>query len=85
MWYYMQWNYHSKWSKSDRGRQKPYDITYVWSLKEMIQMNLCTKEKQTHRYRKQTCGYRREEASTEGQIRGLGLTDTNHQHHEWNR
>ena len=24
----------------------------------MIQMNLCTKEKQTHRYRKQTYGYR---------------------------
>ena len=24
----------------------------------MTQMNLCTKEKQTHRYRKQTYGYR---------------------------
>ena len=45
-------------------------------------MNVYAKQKQTHRYRKQTCGYRREEASTEGQIRGLGLTDTNHQHHE---
>ena len=25
----------------------------------MTQMNLCTKEKQTHRHRKQTCGYQR--------------------------
>ena len=34
------------------------------------------KEKQTHRYRKQTCGCQRREVSGEGQIRGMGLTDT---------
>ena len=34
--------------------------------------------KQTHRYRKQTCGYQREEERGEGQIRGMGLTDTNY-------
>ena len=25
--------YHTKWSKSDRERQIPYDITYMWNLK----------------------------------------------------
>ena len=25
--------YHTKWSKSDRERQIPYDITYLWNLK----------------------------------------------------
>ena len=44
---------HTKWSKPDRERQIPYDILYVES-KKMIQMNLCTKQKQSHRHRKQT-------------------------------
>ena len=26
-------DYHTKWSKSERGRQVPYDITYMWNLK----------------------------------------------------
>ena len=25
--------YHTKWSKSERERQIPYDITYMWNLK----------------------------------------------------
>ena len=32
-------------------RQISYDITYMWNLKQMIQMNLTTKQKQTHRLR----------------------------------
>ena len=40
-------------------RQISYDITYMWNLKKMIQMNLFTKQKQTHRHRKQTYGYQR--------------------------
>ena len=34
-------DYYTKWSKSDRERQIPYDITYMWNLKKkkkMIQM-----------------------------------------------
>ena len=27
-------DYHTKWSKSGRERQTPYDITYMWNLKE---------------------------------------------------
>ena len=41
-------------------------------------MNVYIKEKQTHRHRKQTCGNQRGEGREEGQIRGLGLTDTNY-------
>ena len=26
-------DYHTEWSKSERERQIPYDITYIWSLK----------------------------------------------------
>ena len=40
-------------------------------------MNGYAKQKQTHRYRKQTSGYQWGEGKREGQIRGMGLTDTN--------
>ena len=40
-------------SKSERERQILYDITYVCNLK-IIEMNLETKQKLTHRHRKQT-------------------------------
>ena len=26
-------DYHTKWSKSERERQIPYNITYMWNLK----------------------------------------------------
>ena len=31
-------------SKSERERQIPYGITYMWNLKEKVQMNLFTKQ-----------------------------------------
>ena len=40
----------------EHQRQTSYDIAYMWSLK-MIQMNLVTKQKLIHRYKKQTYGY----------------------------
>ena len=40
-------------------------------------MNLYTKQKQTHRYRKQTYSYERGREG-EGKIRHLGLADTNY-------
>ena len=40
-------------------RQISYDITYMWNLEKMVQMNLFTKQKQTHRQRKQTYGYQK--------------------------
>ena len=41
-------------------------------------MNIYAKQKQAYRYRKQTSGYQRGEGKVEGQIRGMGLTDTNY-------
>ena len=41
-------------------------------------MNLCTKQKETHRHRKNTYGYQREKGGEEGQIASMGLTDTNY-------
>ena len=49
---------HTKWSESERERQISYDITYMWNLKYDIN-ELFTKQKQTHRHRKQTHGYQR--------------------------
>ena len=40
-------------------------------------MNVYAKQNQTHRHRKQTCGYQRGKARQEGQIRGMGLTQPN--------
>ena len=38
---------HTKWSKSDRERQIPYDIIYMWNLKKMVQMNLQNRNRLT--------------------------------------
>lgn len=52
---------HSKWSKSDREREIPYDISSMWNLKKkkQIQMNLIAKQKQTQRLGKQSSGFQR--------------------------
>ena len=41
---------------SQTEKDKSQDITNMWNLKK-IQMNLYTKQKQTHSRRKQTYGY----------------------------
>ena len=41
-------------------------------------MNVYVKQKQTHTYRKQICGFQRGERRGEGQIRSMGLTDKNY-------
>ena len=28
------WGYDTKWNKSDRQKQIPYDLIYMWNLKE---------------------------------------------------
>ena len=38
----------------ETARQMPYDATYMWNLKHDTK-ELSTKQKQTHRYREQTC------------------------------
>ena len=36
-------NYYTKWSKPDREKEIPFDITSMWNQKK-IQINLCTKQ-----------------------------------------
>ena len=36
------------------------------------------KQKQTHRHRKQISGYQWGEGKEEGEVKGMGLTDTNY-------
>ena len=43
-------------SKSERERQIPYDITYMWNLKSMTKMNLSMKQKQNQGHRERTGG-----------------------------
>ena len=61
---------------SDRERQILYDINYMQNLNNNTNRCICKTE--THRCRKQTCGYQREEDRKEEQIRGMKLTDTNY-------
>ena len=46
---------HIKWNKSERERQTPYAITYMWNLSK-TKMSLPMKQKQAHRHRIQICG-----------------------------
>ena len=59
-------DYHTKWSKSGRGRQISYDIAYMWNLIKMIQNNLFVKQKQTLIFKNQIYGYQRGNRDGEG-------------------
>ena len=63
-------DYNTKSSKSDRERQMPYDITYIWNLK--YNTNISTKQKQTHGHREHTGSY--QEKGGWGR-EGLGVWD----------
>ena len=61
-------DYHTKWSKSERERQIPYDIAYMWNLKydtnELILKNELILETET--LRKQIYSYQRGKGVEEG-------------------
>ena len=44
-------------SGSKSEKDKYYDIIYMWN--QIMQIYVYAKQKQTHRHRKQTCGYQR--------------------------
>ena len=48
---------HTKWSKSEK--EKYHMISLICGIWRIMQINLFTKEKQSHRHRKQTYGYQR--------------------------
>ena len=70
------WDYHTK---SDRETQILHDTIYMWNLK-IGQINLFTKQKQIHRYRKKTYGYQRGNEG-EGQTGNMWLMDISY--HIW--
>ena len=51
-------------------------ISLICGIQNMTQMNLSTKQKQTHRYREKTCGAKGESGA--GWTGSLGLADTNY-------
>ena len=63
--------YPTKWSKSSRGRQILYDITYMWNLRNNTNESIY--KKQTQRHRKETYGYQRGKSGEE-EIKSMGLT-----------
>ena len=68
-------NSHTKWSKSEREGQMPYEITYMWSLKHGTN-DLTTKQKRSWTWRTDSClpGGMGEGV---GWIGNLGLVDEN--------
>ena len=48
-------------SEIGQTQKDKYCISLTCAVYKIIQMNVYVKQKQTHRYRKQTCGYQRGE------------------------
>ena len=67
---------HAKWSRSERERQIPYDITYMWNLKYDTNERIY-ETKNSHKYREQTCGCQGGGVVGEGGTGSLGLVDAN--------
>ena len=70
------WAYHTKWRKSEREREIPYDITYIWSIKYNTNEHIY--ETETDSNREQTCGCQGGGRLGEGRIKSLRLADTNY-------
>ena len=67
-------DYCTKWGKSERGWQIPYDITSMWNLKYNTKQTYL-QNKLTHRYREQTCGCQEGEGVRQEWIGSLELAD----------
>ena len=48
--------YYAKWNKSDKEREIPHDLAYMWNLRNRTNE---TKQKRAHRYREQMGGCRK--------------------------
>ena len=66
---------HTKWDKSERERQIPYDITYIWNL--MYSTDEPFHRKETHGLGEQTCACQGD-GEREGCTWNLGLIDANY-------
>ena len=66
---------HTEWTKSERERQIPYGITYIWNL--AYGTNEPSHRKENHGLREQTCGCQGGGVGV-GWIESLGLIDANY-------
>ena len=69
-------DYHTKWSKSEREKQIPYDITYMLNLR--CGTNEPIYKTQTHIHKEQTCGCQGREGEGEGWTGNLWLVGVNY-------
>ena len=68
-------DYHTKWSKSERERQIPYDITYMWNLKYDTNEPIYKTETDSDI---EICGYQGGGREGEGWTGNLGLGDASY-------
>ena len=73
-------NYCTKWGRSDK--EKCSMISLICRIQKMIQMNLFTKQKQTHGLQKQTYGYQKGKAREKAKLR-VGIWYVHILHMEW--
>ena len=63
---------------SQKEKDKYHMISLICGIENMTQMNLSTKQKQTHRHKEQTCGCQGGGQVAEGRTGSLGLADANY-------
>ena len=63
---------------SQAEKDKYHMISFICGIYNATQMNLQTKQKQTHRYREETCGCPGKEGFGDGWIGSLGLEGANY-------
>ena len=63
---------------SQTEKDKYHMLSLICGIENMTQMNLSTKQKQTHRRREQTCGCQGGGVVGEGWSGSLGLADANY-------
>ena len=73
---------HTKWSKSERERQIPYDITYTWNLKHGTNDPIY-KTETDHGHAEQTCGSQRGGRGGSGMDGEFGVSRCKLLHLEW--
>ena len=72
-------DYHTKQSKSERGRQIPYDITSTYNVESHItQVKYLQHKNRLNRYREQICGCQRGGSVGEGRSGILGFKEANY-------
>ena len=62
---------------NQKEKDKYHMISLIYGIENMTQMNLSTKQKQTHRLREQTCGCQGVGGMRKGWTGSLGLADAN--------